>query len=83
MTTSELKLEGETPAQADVRVRDNFPHTHDANGHFIPKYHEIDGSYPVDEESGLRLVHELMKPWQYPIGHSKYQPHPNSQAAHE
>lgn len=81
MTTSELRITAETPAQADARARDNYSHTHDINDHFVPRRQEIDGSYPIDAESGLRLVHELMEPWQYPIGHSKYTPHPHSQAA--
>lgn len=60
----------------------NYEDTHDATGLFIPMVGapHIDGSQPIDEATGLRVSVPLTseEPWRWPIGDSRYQPHPSS-----
>lgn len=73
----------ETPDQRRARVLADYDDNHTPGGHFIPRSFTVDAVAPIDEESGLHIHHALMEPWQYPVGHSKYAPHPASIAAQQ
>lgn len=81
MSTITPVPENETPDQRRARFEAEYDHNHTPYGHKIQRNFTVDAEAPIDEESGLHIHHGLMESWQYPIGHSKYQPHPSSIAA--
>lgn len=75
-------MTAETPAERRERYLAEYDHRHDTTGGFI---HDVggpllDGVEPVDAESGLRIS-PATPPHRYPMGHTKYRPHPASIAA--